>query len=92
MSDAFPYNYLNKKMDFGKFIPKYITKVEEIAADVLKNSWRWNEMKIWAKEVRTFNFHAHDVKESLRNNVLPYNICDFVKKIMQLIKDRGLER
>lgn len=47
-------------------------------------------MKIYAKAVS--NFRAHDVNESLRYIVVPYNIYDFVKKITQMIKERGLER
>ena len=48
-------------------------------------------MKIWAKAVRIYNFHAHEVNESFRRIVVPYNICGFVKKIKQLVKETGLE-
>ena len=78
-----------KNLHFGKFIPEYMTKLEEIAFDVLENSCRRSKMKIWAKAVRTFHFRAHDVNKSLRHTVVPYNICDFEKKIMQLIKVIG---
>ena len=46
-------------------------------------------MIIWAKAVRIFHFRGHDVNESLRHIMVPYNICDFVKKIMQLMKESG---
>ena len=47
-------------------ILKYLTRLEEIAVDVLKNSWKWSKMKIWAKAVKIFNFRAQGVNESLR--------------------------
>ena len=67
-------------MHFGKFIPKYITKIEEIEVDVLENSWIWSKIKIWTKAVRIFDIRAHDAKEGLRHIVVPYNICNFFKE------------
>ena len=77
-------------MHFGKFILKYITKLKKVAVDALKNSGRWSKIKIWAKAVRIFYFYAHNIHKSLRHIMVPYNICDFVKRITKLIKERGL--
>ena len=53
-------NYLNKKFAFWKVYTEYITRLEEIAVDVLENSWRWSKMKICTKAVRIFKSRAHD--------------------------------
>ena len=81
-----------KNLHFGKFIAKYMTKLEEIAFDVLENNCRRSKMKIWAKTVRTFHFRAHDVNKSLRHIVVPYNICDFEKKSRRLGRDNNRHR